>query len=71
MPGYSIILQNAYPIQVGAIELSSEGDGLMEVTITFEYDNYRSVGLVDGFSEIADNLLQIGRNTLDTFNRLF
>jgi len=71
VPGYSIILQNAYPIQVGAIELSSEGDGLMEVTITFEYDNYRSVGLVDGFSEIADNLLQIGRNTLDTFNRLF
>ena len=70
VPGYSIILQNAYPIQVGAIELSSEGDGLMEVTITFEYDNYRSVGLVDGFSEIADNLLQIGRNTLDTFNRL-
>ena len=70
VPGYSIILDNAYPIQVGAIELSSEGDGIMEVTITFEYDNYRTVGLVDGFSEIADNLLQIGRNTLDTFNRL-
>lgn len=71
VPGYTIELLNAYPIQVGAIELSSEGEGLIEVQITFEYDNYRSVGLVDGFSDIADNLLQIGKNTLDTFNRLF
>ena len=71
VPGYSIILENAYPIQVGAIELSSEGDGLIEVAITFEYDNFRSVGLVDGFSEVANHMLNIGRDTLSTFNRLF
>jgi hypothetical protein len=71
VPGYSIILENAYPIQVGAIELSSEGDGLLEVAITFEYDNYKSVGLVDGFSEVANHMLNIGKNTLDTFKRLF
>ena len=71
VPGYTIELLNAYPIQVGAIELSSEGEGLIEVQITFEYDNYRSVGLVDRSSNIADNLLQIGRNTLDTFDRIF
>ena len=33
VPGYSIILENAYPIQVGAIELSSEGDGLIVFTL--------------------------------------
>ena len=64
-------MQNAYPIQVGAIELSSEGEGLLEVSVTFEYDNYRSVGVVDGFSEVADHMLGIGRDTLDTFKRLF
>ena len=71
VPGYSIILENAYPIQVGAVELSSEGDGLLEVAITFEYDNYKSVGLVDGFSQIANHMLNIGKDTLDTFKRLF
>ena len=71
VPGYSLILQNAYPIQVGAIELSSEGEGLLEVSVTFEYDNYRSVGVVDGFSEVANHMLGIGRDTLDTFKRLF
>ncbi len=71
IPGYTIKLENAYPIQVGAIELSSESEGLMEVAITFEYDNYKSVGLVDGFEDIIGNMIGIGRNTLDTFNRLF
>ena len=71
VPGYSIKLLNAYPIQVGAIELSSEGEGLLEVSITWEYDNFKSVGLIDGYTDLADNLLQIGRNTIDTFDRIF
>jgi hypothetical protein len=71
VPGYSIILENAYPIQVGAVELSSESDGLLEVSITFEYDNFKNVGLVDGFSEVANHMLNIGKDTLSTFNRLF
>ncbi|SVD89624.1 uncharacterized protein METZ01_LOCUS442478, partial [marine metagenome] len=71
IPGYTIKLENAYPIQVGAIELSSEADGLMEVSITWEYDNFRSVGLVDGFGDLLGHMLGIGKDTLSTFKRLF
>ena len=71
VPGYSVRLQNAYPIQVGAVELSSEGEGLLEISITWEYDNFKTIGLVDGFEDVANKMLQIGANTLDTFRRLF
>ena len=70
IPGYTIKLENAYPIQIGALELSSESDGLLEVSITWEYDNFRSVGLVDGFEDVLGHMLGIGRDTLSTFNRL-
>ena len=71
VPGYTIKLENAYPIQVGAIELSEANEGLLELSITWEYDNFRSIGLIDGFEDVLGNLLGIGRNTLSTFNRLF
>ena len=71
IPGYTIKLENAYPIQIGALELSSESDGLLEVSITWEYDNFRSVGLVDGFEDVLGHMLGIGRDTLSTFKRLF
>ena len=71
VPGYTVKLENAYPIQVGAIELSNASEGLLEVTITWEYDNFRSVGLVDGFEDVLGKLLGIGRNTLSVFDRLF
>ena len=71
VPGYTVKLENAYPIQVGAIELSNASEGLLEVSITWEYDNFRSVGLVDGFEDVLGNLLGIGRNTLSVFDRLF
>ena len=71
IPGYSIQLRNEYPIQVGAMELDNESEGLLEVSITWEYDNFKSVGLVDGFEDVLGNLLGIGKNTLDTFKRLF
>jgi hypothetical protein len=70
VPGYTIKLENAYPIQVGAIELSSGSEGLMELSITWEYDNFRSVGLIDGFEDVVGHMLGIGRDTLSTFNRL-
>jgi len=70
IPGYTIKLENAYPIQVGAIELDSGAEGLVEVSITWEYDNFRSVGLIDGFSDLAGHMLGIGRDTLSTFDRL-
>ena len=70
IPGYTIKLEKAYPIQVGAIELDSGSDGVLELTITWEYDNFRSVGLIDGFEDVVGHMLGIGRNTLSTFNRL-
>jgi hypothetical protein len=70
IPGYTIKLENAYPIQVGAIELSSGSEDLMELTITWEYDNFRSVGLIEGFGDVVGHMLSIGKDTLDTFKRL-
>jgi len=71
VPGYTVKLENAYPIQVGALELGNGADGLMELSITWEYDNFRSIGLVDGFEDVVGHMLGIGRDTLSTFNRLF
>jgi hypothetical protein len=70
IPGYTIKLENAYPITVGAIDLSEGSDGMMELSVTFEYDNFKSVGLIDGFEDVANKMLQIGANTLDTFKRI-
>jgi len=67
VPGYSIKLMNAYPIQVGAVELNNGSEGLLEVTVTWEYDNFKSVGLVDGFADLANNILRIGRDTVNNF----
>jgi hypothetical protein len=47
IPGYTLMLENAYPIQVGAVELSNESEGLMEVAITWEYDNFRRINNFD------------------------
>ena len=59
VPGYTIQLENAYPIQVGAIELGNGGEGLLEVSVTWEYDNFKSVGLVDGFVDLAGSYAKI------------
>ena len=70
IPGYTIKLENAYPITVGQIDLSEGSDGLVELSVTFEYDNFKSVGLIDGFEDVANKMLQIGANTLDQFKRV-
>jgi hypothetical protein len=70
VPGYTIKLENAYPLQLGAVELSSGNEGLIEVSVTWEYDNWKSVGLVDGFEDVIGHMLGIGKDTLSTFNRL-
>ncbi len=71
VPGYTVKLENAYPIQVGALELGNSADGLMELSITWEYDNFRTVNMVDGFEDVVGRMLGIGRDTLSTFDRLF
>ena len=71
VPGYTVKLENAYPIQVGALELGNSADGLMELSLTWEYDNFRTVNMVDGFEDVVGRMLGIGRDTLSTFDRLF
>lgn len=70
IPGYTIELMNAYPIQVGAVELNEGSEGLLELSITWEYDNFKSVGLIDGFEGLVGRMLGIGKNTLSMFDRL-
>ena len=65
VPGYSIQLLNAYPIQVSSVELSNGGDGLLEVSVTWEYDNWKTVGLTDGFSNLAGGLLDSLKTTMN------
>jgi hypothetical protein len=64
VPGYSIQLLNAYPIQVSSVELSNGGDGLLEVSVTWEYDNWKTIGLTDGFSNLAGGLLESLKTTM-------
>ena len=47
--GYGNLLENAYPIQMSQVELSNASDGLMELTITWEYDNWRALDIDKGF----------------------
>ena len=70
VPGYTVKLENAYPIQMSAIELGNGSDGVMQVDITWEYDNWRSVGLVDGFENVIGQLIGAGRSTLSTLDRI-
>ena len=64
IPAYSIQLLNAYPIQVSSVELGNGGEGLLEVSVTWEYDNWKTVGLTDGFSNLAGGLLESLKTTM-------
>lgn len=71
LPGYTIKLTNAYPITVSQVDLSEGSDGMMEVSVTFEYDNFKALSLTDGWEDLSNKMLQIGANTLDIFKRVF
>jgi len=43
LKSYVVKLENAYPIQVSSIELGNASEGVMEISITWEYDNWRAV----------------------------
>jgi hypothetical protein len=57
VPGYTVKLENAYPIQLSAIELGNANEGLLEVSVTWEYDNWRSIGFIDGIQSVVGTLL--------------
>ena len=48
--GYGTKLEMAYPIQVGQIELGEEQEGLMSLSVTWEYDNWRMMHIDDAFA---------------------
>ena len=64
IPGYSIKLENAYPIQISSVDLGNGNDGLMEVTVTWEYDNWRTVSMMEGFSDLASSLIGSVKSTI-------
>ena len=48
--GYGTKLEMAYPIQVSQIELGEEQEGLMSLSVTWEYDNWRMMHIDDAFA---------------------
>jgi len=52
--GYGMKLERAYPIQVAAIELGNDQEGLMQLTVTWEYDNFKMTDIEEGMEEIRN-----------------
>ena len=44
LKSYAVKLENAYPIQVSSIELGNANEGILEISVTWEYDNWRPMG---------------------------
>ena len=59
--GYGNILQNAYPIQVSQVELGNASDSLMEITVTWEYDNWIMDDFNEGFQDKIDEFINPDR----------
>ena len=49
VPVYSVDLIDAFPIATSAIELNNELDGLVQLTVTFAYTNWKRSKNVQGF----------------------
>ena len=47
--GYSVELLDAFPVGTSAIELNNELDGLVQLTVTFAYTNWRRATNTQGF----------------------
>ena len=46
---YSVELLEAFPVATSAIELNNELDGLVQLTVTFAYTNWRRAANTQGF----------------------
>jgi hypothetical protein len=45
-PVYSVVVRNAYPVEVGSVPLSWAGEGVMSVRVTFAYFQWTSAATV-------------------------
>jgi len=66
VPGYTVRLEKAYPLQVSAVELSNASDGVMSVSVTFEYDTWKEIGMIDGFKDIIGKIGNKNPDVTDT-----
>jgi len=65
VPGYTVKLENAYPLQVSSIELSNSADNAtLSVSVTIEYDRWKEVGMIDGFNELIERGKDLIGNTI-------
>ena len=55
--GYGVKLEHAYPIQISQVELGESQEGLMQVTVTWEYDNWKITHMKQGFGNSDEKLL--------------
>jgi len=66
IPGYQIKLINAFPLAVGAIELSNvQENSVLQVMITFAYDTWESTGIIDSAADLIGVGSNIVGNTID------
>jgi hypothetical protein len=73
VPGYTVKLHRAWPLQVSSVELNNaSGATALQVSITFEYDFWESVGLIDGFNDLihlAKDAFEDTKNELRNWSR--
>ena len=54
-----------------AVELSNGGTELLKVTINFGYDNWKEMGLIDGFMDLVGKGGDLLKNTAGQIGSLF
>jgi hypothetical protein len=66
LPVFGITLENAYPMDISAIELDATADsGVQEMTVNFAYDRYVELDAsLDSLMSIKDTVLPQITNTL-------
>jgi len=53
---YSVVLKDAFPTSVNAIELNNELDGLVQLNVEFSYTNWSAVDDNQGFFKVSAGL---------------
>jgi hypothetical protein len=71
IPGYTVRLEKAYPLQVSSVELSNSAENsTISVSVTLEYDIWREVGLIDGFNDLINRGKGLIGNTINQISNL-
>lgn len=66
IPTYGIKLKNAYPVTLNSVQLGNANDNqIASCSVTFVYDTWEKVGVVDGLIDVAQNL---GSRVLSPFS---